>query len=292
VALGNLASRFLVAAVAAPVLLLGFYQKSHVFTFAIVFAASLIAMWELFSMMIEERRDRIASLVLGGLTVAAHYWLHPAALPDGAKWNALSDSRTFVLVFGVLGPGLYYLFRFGDMTTVARRLAATVFGIFYAGILLIMAAELKRDFAAMGASTDGGHMIVFVLLVVWFGDTGAYFAGKGLGKGKLYPEVSPKKTWAGAWGGLAGSLVAGILMKVLFLEQLSWVDVVLLTLPGAALAQMGDLVESLVKRSTGVKDSGAILPGHGGILDRIDAVLFFVPYVYLYTQVRAFIDAF
>jgi phosphatidate cytidylyltransferase len=66
---------------------------------------------------------------------------------------------------------------------------------------------------------------------------------------------------------------------------------VLLTLPGAALAQMGDLAESLIKRSTGVKDSGAILPGHGGILDRIDAVLYFAPYVYVYVQARAFIDA-
>ena len=110
-------------------------------------------------------------------------------------------------------------------------------------------------------------------------------------KGKLYPEVSPKKTWAGAWGGLAGSFAAGAVMKVFFLKHLGWVDLVLLTLPGAALAQMGDLVESLVKRSTGVKDSGAILPGHGGILDRIDAVLFFVPYVHLYLQVKVFVNA-
>lgn len=289
-ALGNLASRFLVAGIAAPILLLGFYQKSPVFTFLIVFAASLVAMWELFSMMIEEKRDRIASLVFGAATVAAQYWLHPAALPDDARWRALYDGRTFVMVFAVLGPGLYYLFRFGDMATVARRMAATVFGIFYAGILLMMAAELKRNFAAAGDSTAGGHLIVFVLLVVWLGDTGAYFAGKALGMGKLYEAVSPKKTWAGAWGGLAGSLLAGILMKVFFLEELTWVDVVLLTLPGAALAQMGDLVESLVKRSTGVKDSGAILPGHGGILDRIDAVLFFVPYVHLYFQLKSFVN--
>lgn len=290
-ALGNLASRFLVAAIAAPLLLLAFYQESHVFTFVIVFAAALVAMWELFSMMIEDRRDRIASVVFGGLAIAAQYWLHPAALPDDSRWRALSESRTFVLALGVIGPGLYYLFRFGDMTTVARRMAATVFGIFYAGVLLMMAAELKRDATAMGHATDGGHWIVFVLVVVWLGDTGAYFAGKGFGKGKLYPEVSPKKTWAGAWGGLAGSFVAAAVMKLLFLEQLGWLDLVFLALPGAALAQMGDLVESLVKRSTGVKDSGAILPGHGGILDRIDAVLFFVPYVHLYMQVSTFIRA-
>jgi len=287
VALGNLASRVLVAVIAAPLLLLAFYQQSHIPTFVIVFGASLIAMWELFSMMIEEQNDRIASMIFGALTVAAFYWMHPDSLPNRAPWNQLDDSRHVVFALAILGPGLYYLFRFGDMNTVARRMAATTFGIVYAGILLITAAELKRDVGG----TDGGHMIVFVLIVVWFGDTGAYFAGRFLGKSKLYEAVSPKKTWAGAFGGLAGSLLGASLMKLVFIDFLGWVDIVLLALPGAALAQMGDLAESLIKRSTGVKDSGAILPGHGGILDRIDAVLYFAPWVYLYLQGRSFINA-
>jgi phosphatidate cytidylyltransferase len=287
VALGNLASRVLVAVIAAPLLLLGFYQQSHIPTFFIVFAASLIAMWELFSMMIDEKQDRVASLVFGALTVAAYYWMHPMSLPHREPWRLLADGRHYVFALAVIGPGLYYLFRFGDMNTVARRMAATTFGIVYAGILLITAAELKRDIGG----TQGGHMIVFVLVAVWFGDTGAYFAGRFLGKTKLYEAVSPKKTWAGAFGGLAGSLLGAILMKIFFLKELSWVDVVLLALPGAALAQMGDLAESLIKRSTGVKDSGAILPGHGGILDRIDAVLYFAPWVYLYMQTKAFVNA-
>ncbi len=287
-ALGNLVSRLLVAVVAAPLLLLAFYQQSHVPTFAVVYVASLIAMWELFAMMLEDRRDRVASMIFGGLAVAAYYWLHPASLPDRAPWTRLEDGRHVVLALAIIGPGLYYLFRFGDMATVARRMAATTFGIVYAGILLIMAAELKRDVGG----TDGGHMIVFVLIVVWLGDTGAYFAGRFLGKARLYEAVSPKKTWAGAFGGLGGSLLGAVVMKLLFLDSLGWVDLVLITLPGAALAQMGDLTESLIKRSTGVKDSGSILPGHGGILDRIDAVLFFAPYVYLYLQARAFVDAF
>jgi phosphatidate cytidylyltransferase len=273
VALGNLASRVLVAVIAAPLLLLGFYQQSHIPTFFIVFAASLIAMWELFSMMIDEKQDRVASLVFGALTVAAYYWMHPMSLPHREPWRLLADGRHYVFALAVIGPGLYYLFRFGDMNTVARRMAATTFGIVYAGILLITAAELKRDIGG----TQGGHMIVFVLVAVWFGDTGAYFAGRFLGKTKLYEAVSPKKTWAGAFGGLGGSLLGAILMKVFFLKELSWVDVVLLALPGAALAQMGDLAESLIKRSTGVKDSGAILPGHGGILDRIDALTSTLP---------------
>jgi len=159
-----------------------------------------------------------------------------------------------------------------------------VFGIVYAGLLLTTLAELKRD----GGGDVGGHMVSFVLLVVWAGDTFAYFAGRFLGRHKLYPAVSPNKTWEGTFGGLLGSFAGGVVMKLAFLHHLSWLDVALLTIPGGALAQMGDLVESMIKRSTGVKDSGALIPGHGGVLDRIDAVLFFAPYVYLYFQVREF----
>ncbi|MBK9034808.1 MAG: phosphatidate cytidylyltransferase [Myxococcales bacterium] len=288
-ALGNLASRFLVAVVAAPVLLLAFYLHTPVATWAIVFAASLLAMYELFSMTLPDRSDRVAGLVFGGLTVLAFYWLHPAALPQTRAWQILArEGSTYpVLFLGVIGPGLYYLFRFRDMTTVATRYAATVFGIFYAGVLLTTAAALKRD----GGGNAGGDLVLFVLVVPWVGDTGAYFAGRFLGKHKLYEAVSPKKTWEGAVGGVVGSLVAAIVMKLVRLDHLAWLDLVLLAVPGAMLGQMGDLVESLFKRSTGVKDSGAILPGHGGILDRIDAVLFFAPYVYVYLQVRAFVGA-
>jgi phosphatidate cytidylyltransferase len=125
-----------------------------------------------------------------------------------------------------------------------------------------------------------------VLLVAWVADTGAYFAGRFLGKAKLYEAVSPKKTWAGAWGGLAGSVLGVVALKLAFAHYLSWLDVVLIAVPGGILGQLGDLAESLIKRSVGVKDSGALLPGHGGILDRIDAVLFIAPYVYAYLTVR------
>jgi len=282
--LGNLASRALVAIVAVPVLLLACYQRSPVWTWIIIFPASLIAMWELFAMTLQYRRDRIASIVFGALTVAAWYWFHPASLPDQAWAVPLADSRHLVVVLAVLGPALYYLFCYRDIATVAPRMAFTTFGIVYVGLLLTTVAEIDRDFAPYG-----GDMVMFVLASVWAGDTGAYFAGKSLGKHKLYPAVSPKKTWEGALGGLIGSLIAGCTMKALRLDILSWLDVFCLTIPGAGFAQMGDLVESLVKRSTGVKDSGTILPGHGGILDRIDAVLFFAPWVYVYFQIKSLV---
>src|SRR5205814_9415392 len=94
----------------------------------------------------------------------------------------------------------------------------------------------------------------------------------------------PKKTWAGAWGGIAGSIVGVIALKLITASWLSWPSVFALAIPGGILGQMGDLAESLIKRSVGVKDSGSLLPGHGGILDRIDAVLFVCPWVFAYAR--------
>ena len=181
----------------------------------------------------------------------------------------------------VIVPGLYYLFRFRDIPTVAGRYAATVAGIVYAGFLTTFLAFLKRI-----DPNHGGDTVVLVLLVAWVADTGGYFAGRFLGKAKLYEAVSPKKTWAGAWGGLAGSVAGVAVLKLFFAKWLGWDDVFLIAIPGGILGQLGDLAESLIKRSVGVKDSGSLLPGHGGILDRIDAVLFIGPYVYAYLVVR------
>src|SRR6185312_9994411 len=151
----------------------------------------------------------------------------------------------------------------------------------YAGFLTTYLAKLKLVDPKQDAET-----VVLVLVVAWLADTGGYFAGRFLGKAKLYEAVSPKKTWAGAIGGLAGSLIGVIVLKLAFATYLEWIDVVLIAIPGGILGQLGDLAESLIKRSVGVKDSGALLPGHGGILDRIDAVLFIAPYVYTYLIVR------
>jgi phosphatidate cytidylyltransferase len=292
-ALGNLASRFAVAAVAIPILLLVLYQDAAWPTWLLVFSASLIAMNEFFAMTLEDKTDRRASLACGALACAAFYWMTPEALVgQGARAQALAhDDDMAVLVFAVIAPMLYYLFRFGDIATVTRRITGTIAGIVYAGLCLTALARIKLDLGGI-APHSGGHMVVFVLVVAWVGDTGAYFAGRFLGDKKLYPAVSPKKTWAGAFGGLAGSLAAGLAMKAGLPNELplAWIDVVLIALPGAMLGQMGDLSESLIKRSTGVKDSGGLLPGHGGLLDRIDAVLFMAPYLLVYLQVRHFIS--
>ena len=285
-AIGNLAQRFLVALVAIPILLVLLYYHRPEPTWAVIFAASLIAMHELFAMLLPAE-DRPAALVLGGLAVLAFYWVDPIALDwyRGSVPRVLSGAAqagaTIPLVCAIVVPGLYYLFRFRDIPSVAGRYAATVVGIVYAGYLLTYLAKLK-----LIDRNQAGDTVIIVLIVAWLADTGGYFAGRYLGKAKLYEAVSPKKTWAGAWGGIAGSVIGVAALKVVSAHYLTWLDVGLIAIPGGILGQLGDLTESLIKRSVGVKDSGALLPGHGGLLDRIDAVLFIAPYVYGYLMIR------
>jgi phosphatidate cytidylyltransferase len=287
-ALGNLAQRFLVAVVAVPILLVILYFHRPEPTWVLIFAASLLAMRELFGMLLPAE-DRGPALVMGAIACAAFYWLDAGTLlgygdsVPSALRNLSLEGSAIAAAFAVVVPCLYYLFKFRDIPSVAARIAGTITGIVYAGFLTTYLAKLK-----LVDPKHGGSTVVLVLVVAWIADTGGYFAGRFIGGAKLYEAVSPKKTWAGAFGGLAGSFVGVAVMKLAFAQYLSWLDVVLIAIPGGILGQLGDLAESLIKRSVGVKDSGALLPGHGGILDRIDAVLFIAPYVYTYLIVRGF----
>ncbi|CAN5827253.1 phosphatidate cytidylyltransferase [soil metagenome] len=282
-ALGNLAQRFLVAVVAVPILLFILHLHRPEPTWALLFIASLLAMQEFFAMTLP-KEDRRAAVVMGGLACLVFFWWDPNtlniyshSLPRWLAGPVIASSGAVALFFAVVIPMLWYLFKFRDIATVAQRTTATVMGIVYAGFLTTYLAKLK-----VIDPNERGDTVLLVLLVAWLADTGGYFAGRFIGGAKLYEAVSPKKTWAGAIGGLAGSIIGVAGLKLTFADWLTWLDVALIAIPGGILGQMGDLAESLIKRSTGVKDSGALLPGHGGILDRIDAVLFIAPYVFVY----------
>jgi len=283
-ALGNLAQRFLVAVVAVPILLALLHYHRPEPTWVVIFLASLLAMREFFGMTLPAE-DRNAALIMGAVASAAFYWLDPHTMTYAPHSKALAGpvlaGSSIAIVLAVIVPGLFYLFRFRDIATVAARYAATVAGIIYAGFLAMFLAFLKRI-----DPNQGGDTVVLVLIIAWLADTGGYFAGRFLGKAKLYEAVSPKKTWAGLWGGIGGAVIGVIVLKLFFAKWMTWFEVFALSIPGCLLGQMGDLAESLIKRSVGVKDSGSLLPGHGGILDRIDAVLFIAPYVYVYLIVK------
>ena len=174
----------------------------------------------------------------------------------------------------ILVPFLWVLFSPGDMRTAYPRAASITVSYFYVVGLMSFLVWLHL-------LPEGRSWIYVSFFVAWAGDTGAYFAGRAFGKHKLYALVSPKKTWEGAIGGLLGSLGGTLLAKFWFFPAPTYLDCVLVAIPGGAIGQMGDLCESLLKRSYDVKDSGTILPGHGGILDRADALMFVMPWVFL-----------
>ena len=208
--------------------------------------------------------DRLGALVAGvGLTALAYLW--PPALLGAVL-------LTPVVVLGS------FLLRPFPIATVAQRMSGALTAVFYVGLLFAALINL----ATRAAGPYSGRALLLLGAVVFLGDTGAYFTGRFLGRHKLYPSVSPKKTIEGALGGVAGSLLGAVVMKLLITTALGWGDIVAVVVPCSILGQIGDLTESLFKRSYGVKDSGTILPGHGGVLDRMDGILFAAPYLLLY----------
>ena len=187
-----------------------------------------------------------------------------------------------------------------DLTTGYSAAAASVFAFAYIALPMALLAEIRRQPA-------GAIWVIYLLLAVWAGDIFAYFVGRSLGRHRMSPRISPKKTWEGAIASILASVIIGTLWfqnapqisgallraslidrrsGMFGLEQPHLWPIVLLSAVVNIAAQLGDLVESLIKRGAGVKDSGSILPGHGGMLDRIDAMLFAVPVVWAYIAWR------
>jgi phosphatidate cytidylyltransferase len=162
---------------------------------------------------------------------------------------------------------------------VLNRWVWTLAGILYLGFLL-------GHLTALRGLPDGRPWVYFALFTTWVSDTAAYFIGRKFGKHKLAPDISPGKTWEGAIGGLAGAALTSIMFFTPTIIQLpaSYRELIPLSLLVSALGQAGDLIESLMKRNMAVKDSGILLTGHGGILDRIDSLIFAGAVVYYFAM--------
>ncbi len=216
-------------------------------------------------MLLPESRavDKKIAALLGTLLV-------PCVSLGGAGFSA-------ALTLAFIATCFWFLWRFQVLETVTSHLGTVVLGWFYLSLFLGQLIDLR-------ALQDGRSWIFLVLAVIFSGDTFAYFVGISIGKNRLYPDISPKKSVEGSLGGLVGSLVAACLCKITFLSSLGWGDAVLLGMGLGVVGQAGDLVESMIKRGAGVKDSGTLFPGHGGILDRLDSLLFAFPLASLYAR--------
>ena len=268
--------RILTALILAPlVLALVFLGPKWLITIFVA-AVAMLAAWEFLALTEHRgaRPPRIATVVVLAALFAGNYqW------PDET-----------VTLFGLLCIILliYCTFR-SPMDRMLADATSSIFALFYLGLTLVPLPMLRE-------ATNGPSLLAFLFLVVWAGDTAAMYTGRAIGKHKLAPALSPNKTWEGSIGSVLGSVaVAGILLglssylaswnsvKLNYSDEIWWYWLVLAVAVNVA-AQVGDLAESSLKRSAGVKDSGTLLPGHGGVLDRIDALLLAAPVLW-YAQV-------
>ena len=267
----NLAVRVITALVALPLILLLIFRGPPWGFFALILPAAMIGALELFAMTHpEDRPSQYLGVLLSAASGLVVYFC-------GKDPRAL---LTLLVVLPALGP-LLTLARLGKIQTAGLRSFAIGAGALMVSVPLVLLAIVRRD-----DLRDGPTFVVMALAFAWAADTGGYFGGRFFGRHKLYEAVSPKKTVEGAVGGLLASAASAVIIQLILKPLMPLWHTLLLSLVAGALGQAGDLGESLLKRSVGVKDSGAIVPGHGGILDRVDALLMTSSCVYLYTLWR------
>lgn len=264
---GNTRQRVQTAVVIVPFLLYALFKDTTKWMFpaetAIV--ASFAAI-ELAAMVAPGQRKYAAyqwlasaAVFLGVIGVLPHAWLAPG------------------LVLLIVGGMLFNLAIPEPVEGAALRIGYAVTGPLYVGGLFGLIGDVFQQ-------PYGGAWILLAMVCSFFSDTGGYFAGRAFGKHKLAPRVSPKKTIEGSVGGLLAAVAGSVVVQIWFLPAVALPAVMLLAAVAAFAGQLGDLCESLIKRGTGVKDSGNVLPGHGGMLDRSDALLFATAVIWAYVH--------
>jgi phosphatidate cytidylyltransferase len=265
--------RLATAAVAIPTLL-ALILWAPVWGFALfVGTIAVLGVAEYMQMVFDEQpRDRRAFAFLGAVAVAG--W---ASRGLGLYDQPLLDQELSHAGLALLAAGglVWVLLARRDFEAGLLDLGRALVGVLYAGFLVL-------HFIWLQLLPHGPYWVIFVVLTGMAGDSAGYFVGHAFGRRRLAPRVSPGKTIEGALGILGGNLLSGVAAKWLLLPQLGWAEALLLAAAQGTLGQLGDLCESVMKRTYGAKDSGTFFPGHGGILDRIDSLVFPVAGVYYY----------
>jgi len=256
-----IAAPFLIAAILCP----------HVWVFkGVVLFCLLVGFWEFFSIVDFSRHERFFSVTLGTIHVAFLLFC-----PEAWRWMFVES-----MVLLIVGAGYFcFFFRHAEnITGLFQKLALLLFGWIYVGSLGSLVGLLREG--------SLGLFWAFVLLgMTWLNDTFAYFSGSWWGRHKLASAISPAKSIEGFLGGILGSLSGFFLFWVLFSKPIPMVIGMTMAFVVSFVGPLGDLTESLFKRNFGVKDSGRFIPGHGGMLDRIDALLFNVVVVSIYATI-------
>ncbi len=266
--LSNTTTRVLVAVVAIPLILLICYLGGYYF-FLFILAIALLSFHELF--VIAKNKKININLWIGFLSIIL---IH------------INNFRNFIdfyylTILIVVLTSLFELFR--NKGSAIENIGATLLGIFYIGLFTASIVGIRNFYPDVGnLYLRGAFLIISILASIWICDSAAYFGGISLGKHKLFPRVSPNKSWEGAIFGFLFAILSMILAKIIILDFLQWNSIIIIGVIVGTVGQLGDLIESLLKRDAGVKDSSALIPGHGGIFDRFDSLIYIAPVVLIY----------
>jgi phosphatidate cytidylyltransferase len=262
--------RWITGLIALPFLILAVSSGGILFLLLIGFAC-MCSLWEYFRIVFNAEPEILSNLII--------WWGFAIGLAMiGAAHFVDLSSLLILIATNLVGIGVLSIFQFKSKPAVMEIISRQIQGIIYIPLLLAFLVMLRRD-------ADGMVWIFLLLGIIFAGDISAYYVGSHLGRHKLAPSISPGKTFEGAVGGLAGNLLVGSIGKFFFLPDLNWGFSICFFLATGIAGQVGDLFESELKRVSRIKDSGGILPGHGGFLDRIDALLFASPVAYFFKVV-------
>ncbi len=265
--------RWLTALILIPLILLVLLKGGRLSFVLILLLINGLAQWEflgLFQRDVDPAR-KIKVLALGSLLLLSFC---TATSPPGPAVPLL------VFVICLFALFLFYLLSYDYIQELAWNLAVNTLGLVFLPLLL-------GHYIWLRYLPEGEWWILWLLAVICSGDTAAYYTGKALGQEKFYPQVSPGKTWAGTYGGLAANGVVGVFLGLWLLPEVKFLSLVLLALGLGVIGLLGDLFVSMLKRQVQVKDTGSLLPGHGGILDRLDSLVFTAPFL-LYARLFIF----
>lgn len=266
--MSSLGKRLLSAALFLPLFIYILAKGTPFYFFVLVFVATCLALNEFYSFNI--------SLLAKELKLFGFLW---GAFILVAAYNGDFSQLSGILAGGVILLFLIRLLKGRDLNGVINETAFLCLSVLYVVLLLSYLVLLR--------GLDYGHLWVLLLFfITWGSDTAAYFSGVHLGKRKLYPEISPNKSVEGLIGGFLGGIAGGLFFKSLFFPYVAFSDCILIGSVIGIIGPLGDLTESMLKRSSNIKDSGGLIPGHGGILDRLDSIMFSAPVLYYFAVMR------
>ncbi|MEH0672056.1 phosphatidate cytidylyltransferase [Vibrio owensii] len=263
--------RIITALILAPLVILGIFKLPLIGFIIALTAITLLGFWEWTQF--TESNSRIAALVPAVVVTGLSFLF---ISPDAASLNQLATPHYTVLALGfawwIIASGMAITYPKTTNLWQNSKALRHVFGFltlipFLWSVIILRASNISVD------PYHGAKLVLYVCFLVWAADSGAYFAGKSMGKRKMAPHVSPNKTIEGLIGGIIAALIVGWLFAGWFdIQFTSPIHMVIITLITVVISVLGDLVESMFKRVSGIKDSSNIIPGHGGILDRIDSL--------------------